>query len=142
MNIPYRSFSIGQSVSPIGDLQSRVNGYYQASNGKLIIEDVDEFTYRVRPVGQRDVLDAAHFDLVPINVEPTRFFAPANRVKPGVTVRPVTESKTRVISECFGNKAYFMGGGCLSNEPVEIYKMIGDPDDMFFFLREEDEDNN
>lgn len=142
MNTPYRSFSIGQSVSPIGDLQSRMNGYYQASNGKLIIEDVDEFTYRVRPVGHRDVLDAEHFDLIPINVQPTRFFAPANMVKPGVTVRPVVENRTRVISECLGNKAYFIGGGFLGNEPVEIYKMIGDPNDMFFFLREENEDNS
>ena len=142
MNTPYRSFSVGQSVNPLGHLRSRINGYYPTSNGALIIEEVDGTSYRVRPVGHHDVMDADHFDLLPMNVKPTRIFVPANMVKPGVTVRYVLEGKTRMVSESIGGKVYFVDGGSLKDEPVEIYKMIGDPNDMFFFLREDYEDNH
>ena len=132
---PYRSYLNGQSVMPIGNLQRRMDGYYPASNGKSIIEFVDECQYKIRPIGYDDLLEAVHWELLPAMLIRTRFYVPSNLVRTGVVVRPINDLIRRMVIESDEHEIQYTDGTIGNVEPVEILRMSDDPDDILYYLK-------
>lgn len=133
---PYRPYSGGQSVSPIGVLSARISGYYPLSNNRMIVESVDNFRYKVRPINYDETIDVDHWELFPNNLERTRFFVPNNTVREGVVVSPIGTKMKFIISESRFNSITYNKNIVVGQEMVEIYRTQNDPNDILYFLKD------
>lgn len=135
MSEPYRQFVSGQSVRPMGQLSKYIDGYYP--NNRFVIEEVNEFEYKVRPLGSTDLLEANHFDLIPVNLMRSHFFVPCEMVKVGVAVRKLDTKQYNLVKESKEDSVVLNDGNVLKNEVVEIMKFMDDPNDINYYLREQ-----